>query len=63
MKLRLCVDIARNLGRLLSYEFWETALSDKDFPTGTIVLLTLFAACSDILQMLLVPGYPGKTAT
>lgn len=62
MKLRLCWEIVKNLGRLFSLDFWKLALFDKEFPTKTIVLLTIFTACADILRMILVPGYPGSEA-
>ncbi len=62
MKLRMCREIAQNLGRLLSYDFWEKAVFDKDFPAGRIILLTLFTTCADLVQMVIVPGYPDKAA-
>jgi hypothetical protein len=58
----MCKAIVRNIGYLLSYDFWRLALRDKEFPVITIVLLILFAGCSDILRMIFTPGYPEKAA-
>jgi precorrin-3B methylase len=59
MKIQLCKAIAKNIGTLLSIDFWLAGLRDKDFPARTIATMIIFAACADILQMILVPGYPG----
>ena len=60
MKLRLCLEILKNIGYLMSFDFWKAAMFDKDFPAGKIFLLMLFAGCADILQMIVKPGYPEK---
>lgn len=62
MKMRMCWEIAKNLGRLFSLDFWKLALFDKEFPAKSIVLMTIFASCADIIRMIIVPGYPGSKA-
>lgn len=58
MKWRMCKCIARNIGYVLSYDFWKSALFDRNFPAKTIFLFTIFTAISDTVKMILVPGYP-----
>ena len=60
MKRRMCLEILKNIGFLLSYDFWELAFFDKNFPAKTIFLLTIFTAISDTVKMIIVPGYPGN---
>jgi hypothetical protein len=47
---------------LLSYDFWNALLSDQTFPAKAVFKITVLAACSDILHMLIKPGFPNKTA-
>ena len=61
-KTQLCWQIVKNLAWLLSYDFWRAVFFEKEFQTRAWVSLILFAACADILRMVLVPGYPDKTA-
>ena len=59
MKWRMCKAIVKNIGHLMSYDFWKAGLLDQDFPAKSLALMILFAACSDILRMIFKPGYPG----
>ena len=62
MKWQVLVAIAKNIGFLFSYDFWNAVMSDPDFPAKAVFKITFFAACSDILHILIKPGFPNKTA-
>ncbi len=61
MKLRLLLQIAKNIGYLFSLDFWRSAWVDPE-TARTLVVLVLFVGCADILRMILIPGYPGSEA-
>jgi hypothetical protein len=58
----MCKGIAKNIGFLFSYDFWQLAFKDKDFPVIGMILLVVFTSIADILRMIFIPGYPGKVA-
>ena len=60
MKWRMCKCIVRNIGYILSYDFWKQAITDKDFPAKAIFILTIFTCCADSIKMVIVPGYPNN---
>ena len=62
MKWQVLLAIAKNIGFLLSYDFWHAVLSDHDFPAIAVFKLTVFAACAEHLNMLVKPDFPDKTA-
>jgi hypothetical protein len=61
MKLRMLKEIAWNIGYLFSLSFWRTVWTDPTL-AKSLALLVLFTGCADILQIILVPGYPGSEA-
>ena len=60
MKIQLCFAILKNFGRLLSWSFWEKAITNPDFPAWMFVKMIVIGACADILRMIVKPGYPPK---
>jgi hypothetical protein len=60
MKLRLCYEILKNFGRLLSFDFWRLGITNPDFPTFQFVKMILVLAFVDIVKMIICPGYPEK---
>jgi hypothetical protein len=61
MKRKLCLAILKNFGRLLSWDFWEKAVRNPDFPAWLFVKMTVLSALYDIVLMTIKPGYPSST--
>jgi hypothetical protein len=62
MKLRLCYEIVKNLGRLLSFDFWKVVIREPRVGVYFIKAI-LFTAVIDIVSMIIIPGYPEDNAS
>ncbi len=60
MKRKLCWCILKNLGRLLSEDFWNKAIRNPNFPAWMFVKMIVLSAIYDIFLMIIKPGYPSK---
>lgn len=60
MKCELLWAVLKNFGRLLSFDFWWMSITKPDYPTWLFVKMIVISGFSDILLMILKPGYPPK---
>ena len=58
MKARLCLEIAKNFGRLLSVGFWKQAVTNPGFHAWFFIRLIIAGALLDIVLLVFCPGYP-----
>lgn len=58
MKLRLCTEILKNFGRLISFDFLKAVIKNPDFPVFQIIWITVFVAFADVIKMPCIPNYP-----
>jgi hypothetical protein len=52
MRQQICLEILKNFGRLLSFDFWQQAAVNPDFPAWFFVKLIIVGATVDILLMI-----------
>jgi hypothetical protein len=58
LKLKLLWEIVRNLGRLLSGDFWYKTLTDEDFEAWSYVKIIFMSAAADIFLVCSRSDYP-----
>ena len=59
MKIKLVMEIIKNIGRFLRFDFWKPPLND--LPTAlSLVWVTIFVGFADIVKILLISKYPSK---
>ena len=59
MKIKLVMEIIKNIGRLLRFDFWKASFNDPSTALS-LVWVTIFVGFADIVKILLISKYPSK---